>query len=265
MQFNLKSTFGLYMPYSMVQHLHEADPLVSSLSDEMSEIKEQDKLRQHLVRIRERHGDDIAYSVLNEWTKDLHEYKHYVDFSGTSFGHHYQRGFFSILASFFRVLLNIETDAIFLPLSTWSTKSDCPQNVREWVREYNTFTDVYNSVLGDFPVHIPYTNRNDLIVINYEYGKLKLPTVVYTLGNSVGYAVGAINLFETLAINAQHRLILGALGGDWWWWLAQLVASSKAGKLTYCIIALINLSILGKWCPHLDYAVSDYSLMGKGL
>jgi len=94
-------------------------------------------------------------AFLIEHSVGVHERRHFVDFTSTTYGFQIFRSTWAYCGMFFNLLcdLSVLGSSIRIPLVKWAASSECPVAVREFMQDYKMFGTVWKGLLTKDAFH----------------------------------------------------------------------------------------------------------------
>jgi len=253
----------------MIQEIISTPAAIKRCVDELIQGKDQSENERRFEALLKQ-DPELAFLSLLELTKEIHEWQHFLDFCGTTFGYRVQWEWLVLFHEFRKAILNAKTNRFMLPLRDWAKKSDCPEGIRQWIATYDLTEGFYLSIFGDFELQVDSLKCGSLAVITLPVagGKASVNLPIYSFRDNYAYVVGAKACFETKAFLIQLLLIDGSFGRKTSiWFLHETVKRAMIDPRlrVYIVIPMLHLLRFGKYFPLLDFAVSDSCLMGRRL
>jgi len=260
---------GSFSPFSMIQEIITTPAAIKRCADELVQGRDKSDNECRFEAVL-KHDPELAFLSLQELTKEIHEWQHFIDFCGTTFGYRVQWEWLILFYEFRKAILNAKTNRFKLPLQNWANKSDCPEGIRQWITRYDLTEGFYLSIFGDFELQVDSLKCGSSAVITLPVagGKASVNLPIYSFRENYAYVVGAKACFETKAFLIQIALIVGLFGRKIAiWFLHETVKRMMVDPRlrVYIVIPLLHLLRFGKYFPLLDFAVSDSCLMGRRL
>jgi hypothetical protein len=245
----------------MVQEIFEPSLLVTEIANE---ILSGEKHQEEVIKIANGLSEKNRYILMHELTKEIHEWKHFLDFCGTTFGYYSQWQYIDQLHGLYKALAEHE-GKIKIPFSSWMNMSDCPSVIRRWSENYFYMQEIEKWLYGGFTVEakLPNSHEINIATVGIANGGIDVPII--KVNETEGYVIGAINFIESMAFNLQLIFIMSFFGKDYlsWWYKTSF---ENMGLLSpYLFLTFHHLRLFNGYFPLLDFAVSDYALMGKYL
>jgi hypothetical protein len=121
--------YGRYFPETMLHEFMEVDEKIVELSSKVPFGFFRDT-EDDFQQLLSDYGDLSVFQALNYLTREIHEWKHFIDLSGTAFGYMAQGKSLTLLTRLLGAIWNSNCSVVYLPLKQWAQLSSCPRLLR---------------------------------------------------------------------------------------------------------------------------------------
>lgn len=252
--------YGRYFPESMAHEFMEVDKKIVELSSRIP-FGFYRETEDDFQQIRSDHGDQRVFQALNYSTRELHEWKHFIDFSGTAFGHMAQGQSLRLLTRLLGAIRKSKCSVVFLPLKQWAQLGSCPRLLREWVRDLESTDEFLRVIYGGFEIVEPNHGETGACSRRFAIGTKPVPLPCLPSSRDRLFVLGAATLLEGGAFILQAYEIASLYGDNVGnWFFDEAVKRRSDGMLPYVGLSLLNENLLKRSFLPLDYALADFCL-----
>lgn len=252
--------YGRYFPETMLHEFMEVDEKIVELSSKVPFGFFRDT-EDDFQQLLSDYGDLSVFQALNYLTREIHEWKHFIDLSGTAFGYMAQGKSLTLLTRLLGAIWNSNCSVVYLPLKQWAQLSSCPRLLKEWVCDLESTDDLFRILYGGFEIVEPNHGETSVCFRRYAIGTESAPLPCLPSSRDRLYAWGATTLLEGGAFILQAYKICSLYGDNIGnWFFDEAIKRCNDGMLPYVALSLLNQNILNRSFPPLDYALADFCL-----